>query len=60
MAKTPNEQVLFQGAVYDRKLIDSFKFPIGCTFHYNNASYNSEVFFSNGSPVHLPLGRIVG
>jgi len=40
MPKPPEESVLFHGEIYSRREMEKHNFPVGCKFHYKNASYN--------------------
>lgn len=40
MTRPPDEAILFHGEVLSRKDIEKHTFPVGCKFHYKNASYN--------------------
>lgn len=61
----PNEQVIFQGAIYDRKSLEKYSFPVGCTFNYSNASYNDiftvvSIRKDPGAEFRQIVGRIAG
>jgi len=61
----PNEQVIFQGAIYDRKSLEKYNFPVGCTFNYSNASYNDiftvvSIRKDPGAEFRQIVGRIAG
>jgi len=65
MPKHSNEVIIFQGKVYNRDLVESFKFPVGCKFHYSNASYNDNFTVASirkdpGAEFRQIIGAIAG
>lgn len=61
MAKVPDESVLFHGEVFNKKDLEKHSFPVGCKFHYQNASYNdSFTVFSIRKDPGAEYRQIVG
>jgi hypothetical protein len=65
MAKKKNESIIYHGEIIDRSFAESHTFPIGCKFHYNNASYD-DVFTvvgikkEPGTEYRQVLGAVAG